>query len=551
MDDLNITMEEYIRIEEVFNWETAKYGMIRIDEDIHNLISVKTKFPAITLINEISYKKHFLVNPRCFDDLDFFNDLENKFPAIVYNDALTSKLDLSNEPTLCPQHIDDFDLKYETSLSEYDEKEQNIFYFNDLFPFNIIQLDDLKSEKDNDNNEIDIIQSSGGNESTNKLLDESHDKINKVFIMKSFVMGLNVNIVTWNHFINGMLFNLIKDLYVPFGIPFDPKWYYKDGDCARMLRRPSVSIYEYAVSTLKTECLKFYNLCTILVDFTDMALSARDQRHLYLRMLMEHHDDGGIILLTSQAWERVFETRGLLVRELILEFLSTLRFGESESERMILGKGDLHDYWRDISTDGDLLGPPPSYTLIRDPVPRLCHRMMVHSIVSRSQAPEKVTVTDLFFLRGLDVGSVNIPYLLARYLRRFATGRNNGALISGGQFVDRLSKHFRLLTEERLRGLTVTAPTLPVIDMAELVRLQVCEEIDDTWAWVALGPERHPDAATCALRAAEDASVVDEGDQAVLAPVQAPPLPPAVARTMPPRIAILEEDVYKIHGALA
>ncbi|GKF68172.1 hypothetical protein Tco_0197851, partial [Tanacetum coccineum] len=29
----------------------------------------------------------------CFDDLDFFKDFENEFPAIVYNDALTSKLD--------------------------------------------------------------------------------------------------------------------------------------------------------------------------------------------------------------------------------------------------------------------------------------------------------------------------------------------------------------------------------------------------------------------------------------------------------------------------
>ncbi|GKF97556.1 hypothetical protein Tco_0293377, partial [Tanacetum coccineum] len=43
----------------------------------------------------------------------------------------------------------------------------------------------------------------------------------------------------------------------------------------------------------------------------------------------------------------------------------------SESERMIPGKGDLHDYWRDISTDGDFLGPPPSYTLIKDLILRL------------------------------------------------------------------------------------------------------------------------------------------------------------------------------------
>ncbi|GJV34999.1 hypothetical protein Tco_1407476 [Tanacetum coccineum] len=99
----------------------------------------------------------------CIDDLDFFKDFENEFPAIVYNDALTSKSDFLTEPTLCPQHIDEFDLKDETSLSEYDEEEQNVLYFNDLFPFNIIYPGDSKSDKDNDDHEIDIKQSLGGN----------------------------------------------------------------------------------------------------------------------------------------------------------------------------------------------------------------------------------------------------------------------------------------------------------------------------------------------------------------------------------------------------
>nr|GEZ12001.1 hypothetical protein [Tanacetum cinerariifolium] len=46
-----------------------------------------------------------------FDDLDFFKDFENEFPAIVYNDAPTSKSNFLAEPTLCTQHIDEFDLK--------------------------------------------------------------------------------------------------------------------------------------------------------------------------------------------------------------------------------------------------------------------------------------------------------------------------------------------------------------------------------------------------------------------------------------------------------
>ncbi|GJS33455.1 hypothetical protein Tco_0531837 [Tanacetum coccineum] len=44
-----------------------------------------------------------------FNDLDLFKDFENEFPAIVYNDALTSKSDLLTEPTISTRHIDEFD----------------------------------------------------------------------------------------------------------------------------------------------------------------------------------------------------------------------------------------------------------------------------------------------------------------------------------------------------------------------------------------------------------------------------------------------------------
>ncbi|GKC11176.1 hypothetical protein Tco_1007958 [Tanacetum coccineum] len=59
----------------------------------------------------------------CFDDLDFFKDFENEFPAIVYNNAQTSKSDLLTEPILNPQHINEFNLKDETSLSEYKDND--------------------------------------------------------------------------------------------------------------------------------------------------------------------------------------------------------------------------------------------------------------------------------------------------------------------------------------------------------------------------------------------------------------------------------------------
>ncbi|GKD45487.1 hypothetical protein Tco_1358455, partial [Tanacetum coccineum] len=64
MDDPNITMKEYIRLEEekarrrgkVYNWETATYGKIWYDEDVHDLKSVETEFPAIVFDDAFTSK---------------------------------------------------------------------------------------------------------------------------------------------------------------------------------------------------------------------------------------------------------------------------------------------------------------------------------------------------------------------------------------------------------------------------------------------------------------------------------------------------------------
>ncbi|GJW67912.1 hypothetical protein Tco_0122336 [Tanacetum coccineum] len=209
MDNPNITMEEYIRLEEekarrhgkVYNWETAMYGKIWYDEDVHDLRSVETKFQAI-----------------------------------VFNDELSSEKTLSCEPTIWLFHLG-------------------------IRGISILGLRDYST----------------------------------------------LMLISW------------------------------------ILRRG--------------------------------------------RMLMEHKDAQGQTVFTSQAWRRLFEIRGPLVHELILEFFSTFRFKE--------GVLDL-----DIGSNVEIM-----------------HRFMPVPLLGGGQTPEKVTVTDLFYLRGMDVGSVNIPYLLARNLR--------------------------------------------------------------------------------------------------------------------------------------
>ncbi|GKB66114.1 hypothetical protein Tco_0927526 [Tanacetum coccineum] len=109
-----MTMEEYIQYEtekalrnnQVYNWETAKYG-------------------------KINY----------FRDIDYLGFFETKFPAIVYDDALSS------------QHVDEVNWKNETSLSEYDDGKYNAISENvlgidkDLFSYEIFSIDNLKLDK--------------------------------------------------------------------------------------------------------------------------------------------------------------------------------------------------------------------------------------------------------------------------------------------------------------------------------------------------------------------------------------------------------------------
>ncbi|GJS24512.1 hypothetical protein Tco_0453144 [Tanacetum coccineum] len=277
MDDPNITIEEYIRLEEekarrrgkVYYWETATYSKIWDNEDVHDLGSIETEFPAIVINDTITSEAALLCEPMVsslndeidfrisfdesddedctvifdknsfsykiisvndlktdskndndkvnmplfllpepavsyFNDLDYFNNFENEFPVIVYNDALMSKLDFLTELTLSPQHIDEFDLNDEALLSKCDEEEQNVLYFNDLFSFNVIYPDDSKLDKDNDDDKIDIEHSSGDMSviplsnvintnvgayahGSNKLLETSHDKSNKIFKTKTFI----------------------------------------------------------------------------------------------------------------------------------------------------------------------------------------------------------------------------------------------------------------------------------------------------------------------------------------------------------------------------
>ncbi|GJS03018.1 hypothetical protein Tco_0319526 [Tanacetum coccineum] len=106
MDDPNITMEEYIILEEekaqrhgrTFNWKTATYAKVKY----------------------------------CKDKDDCFTNFETEFPAIVFDDTLT------------------------ISFDEFDDEDYMIIFDNNSFSYKIISVDNLKTNSENDNDEVDM-----------------------------------------------------------------------------------------------------------------------------------------------------------------------------------------------------------------------------------------------------------------------------------------------------------------------------------------------------------------------------------------------------------
>ncbi|GJZ80508.1 hypothetical protein Tco_0645502 [Tanacetum coccineum] len=127
MDNPNITMEEYIRLGEekarrrdkVYNWETATYGKIWDNEDVHDLRSIETESPSI-----------------------------------VFNDTLTSEATLSCEPTVSSLNNDEIDFRI--SFDESDDEDCTLIFDKNSFSYKIISVNNLKTDSENDNDKVNM-----------------------------------------------------------------------------------------------------------------------------------------------------------------------------------------------------------------------------------------------------------------------------------------------------------------------------------------------------------------------------------------------------------
>ncbi|GJZ59137.1 hypothetical protein Tco_0614953 [Tanacetum coccineum] len=157
MDNHNITMEEYIRLEEeraltrgkTFNWQTTKFGRMEHYYEEECFTNIEAEFPAIIFGNTNAISSQTLLGTTMGEYEAEKEDSELEFPAIVLNDTSTSNTTLSCEPTISIPRKDE--IYFRISFYEYNDEGYTVIFDKNSFSYKIIYVDDLKTDSDNDN----------------------------------------------------------------------------------------------------------------------------------------------------------------------------------------------------------------------------------------------------------------------------------------------------------------------------------------------------------------------------------------------------------------
>ncbi|GKA51498.1 hypothetical protein Tco_0744694 [Tanacetum coccineum] len=233
-----------------------------------------------------------MINTLCISNNDL-RSVETEFPAIVFNDALTSDVALLCEPMV--SSLNDNQIDFRISFDESDDEDYTVIFDKNSFSYKIISVNDLKTDSENDNEKVNM-PSFPSPEPTVSYFDD-------LDFFKDFENEFPA--IFYNDALTSKSDSSTDLVKIPHHIDeFDLKTKTSLSECDEEEQNVVVQVFDFRV----------------LPDLMDEGL--RD------RMLMEHKDAQGQSVFTSQAWRRLFDIRGPLVHELILEFFSTFRFGE-------------------------------------------------------------------------------------------------------------------------------------------------------------------------------------------------------------------------------
>ncbi|GKC23487.1 hypothetical protein Tco_1025637, partial [Tanacetum coccineum] len=240
-------------------------------------------------------------------------------------------------------------------------------------------------------------------------------------------------------------------------------------------------------------------------EFLEWRGCSREAKSCYNSSLKEAQTEEEVFF--SMAWVRAFNIRKPIYPELCCEFYATYEFdevcadNELQSKKIIsfrlggrahsltllefarrLGlyhadeleeegfdtyfQGGLRsdenfnarEYWERISLDRDLHLSRSSITSVRFPILRVLHKMITYGLCQRTTGYEKIQRNDLWLLSMFEDrhqnGYANVAWVIAKWMKRKGAGSQKDSQICCGQFISKIARKSRVLTEEIIRSLS-------------------------------------------------------------------------------------------------
>ncbi|GJT25291.1 hypothetical protein Tco_0895228 [Tanacetum coccineum] len=119
---------------------------------------------------------------------------------------------------------------------------------------------------------------------------------------------------------------------------------------------------------------------------------------------------------------------------------------------------NAREYWERISIDRDLHLSRSSITSVRFPILRVLHKMITYGLCQRTTGYEKIQRNDLWLLSMFEDrhqnGYANVAWVIAKWMKRKGAGSQKDSQICCGQFISKIARKSRVLTEETIRSLS-------------------------------------------------------------------------------------------------
>ncbi|GJU97320.1 hypothetical protein Tco_1326591 [Tanacetum coccineum] len=172
------------------------------------------------------------------------------------------------------------------------------------------------------------------------------------------------------------------------------------------------------------------------------------------------HDDGDVFV--DYSWERALFIYGDVYLKWCLEFFSMMYFDKGVDRTRLMT--ERYICFRHCGVEKVLTLPEfavllrlkptstnPRTSLIKEPLMRIVHKLLVGSLVHKAGSKERCQKRDMWIMSALEESrGINMAWVIAEHLCKHAPGLKENSLICGGHYVTKIAHSLGYLNEEEV-----------------------------------------------------------------------------------------------------